>query len=69
MVLVEGPLAEEHDELGPLDGAGPPIDVVVHEPSAGQGEALVEAAQLVPDLAPAEEAAALPHGAEETSPR
>src|SRR4029453_2577606 len=57
--LVERALAEQHDELDTLERARPAVDVVVHQPTAGKPEALVQATELVPDRTGAEQAAAL----------
>ena len=48
MELVEGPLAQQHHQLGAVQRAGPPVEVVVDQAAAGQVEALVEPAELVP---------------------
>ena len=68
MVLVEGALAEQHDELDSCEGAGPPVEIVVGETSGREREALVETAELVPNLAPGEEAVALAHRTEQAAP-
>ena len=46
--LVERALAEQHDELHVVELARAAEEVVVREPAAGQREALVEAAELLP---------------------
>src|SRR5918996_929542 len=68
VVLVERPLAEEHDQLDAIEGARPAVEVVVHEPAAGQGEAFVKPTELVPDRAETEQAAALARRAEQAPP-
>ncbi len=67
MDLVEGALAEERDELDTGCRAGPAVEVVVDQAATRQVEALVEAAQLVPQLARQEERAALAHRSEPTA--
>ena len=46
--LVEGAFAEQHHERGAVQLAGPAVEVVVHEATAGQGERLVEPVELGP---------------------
>ncbi len=69
VVLVEGRLAEEHDELDRVEAARPSVQVVVREPAAREREPFVEPAELGPDVRPCEEAAALAHRAEQAPAR
>src|SRR4029450_13221100 len=59
VVLVERPLAEQHDQLDVLQPTRPAGEVVIDKPTAGQGEELAPPPELVRDRARAEQAAAL----------
>jgi hypothetical protein len=49
VVLVEGPLTEQDDELDLIEGAGAQVQVVIRESTAGKCELLVEASELIPN--------------------
>ena len=64
VVLVERSLAEQHDQLYPIERTCPPVQVVVDEPATGEIEAFVEPAQFVPQRTRHEQRAALTHRTE-----
>ncbi len=69
MELVEGSLAEQLHQAHAGQLGGPPVQVVVDQSTAGEVEAVVETAQLLPQRRRQEQRAALAHGPEDPPPR